>query len=337
MAMVDLLAEDLTLRQAPTLTELEEARAGAQLARQIDLEWLMASDDPPDVGVLLAQLVNRPAWHALANCRGADPDLFFPERGTHRPVEALAYCEECSVRSECLASALEVSLTRACGVGRPGGIGRACGAAWRDVRGARLAYSAFATAVSEGAAGDERTILGGPTGQKVTLQRAVYLGGLPGDKGGYKGNLIADDECLGMGMVSPKKSPVRWDEMDSISFDSETAAKSRVGKALLFEIIAFAAKNAKTAATITVTRKDGNVAIWQIDKMTGAQVRAKLQPFMFEHGVKCLDDAPLPTAAPAAPEADPAEQLKKLGDLHDSGLLTDEEFAAKRAALVDKL
>jgi hypothetical protein len=34
---------------------------------------------------------------------------------------------------------------------------------------------------------------------------------------------------------------------------------------------------------------------------------------------------------------DPAEQLKKLAELHDSGLLTDEEFEAKRAVLVDKL
>ena len=71
----------------------------------------MASDDPPDVGILLARLVNRPAWHRQAACRGAGPDLFFPERGSHRPVEALAYCEECSVRSQCLASAFEVAST----------------------------------------------------------------------------------------------------------------------------------------------------------------------------------------------------------------------------------
>jgi WhiB family redox-sensing transcriptional regulator len=107
--MVDLLAEDPTPHQAPMLTELEETRAGALVARQTDLEWLMAPDDPPDVGVLLAELVNRPAWHRQANCRGADPDLFFPERGTHRPVEALAYCEDCSVRAQCLASGLEVA------------------------------------------------------------------------------------------------------------------------------------------------------------------------------------------------------------------------------------
>jgi WhiB family redox-sensing transcriptional regulator len=100
--------EDPTPDQAPTLTELEEARAGAKLARQIDLEWLMAHDDPPDVGVLLEQLVNRPEWHRSAACRGADPELFFPVRGV-KPVEALAYCEGCSVRPQCLASAFEVA------------------------------------------------------------------------------------------------------------------------------------------------------------------------------------------------------------------------------------
>ncbi len=45
------------------------------------------------------------------------------------------------------------------------------------------------------------------------------------------------------------------------------------------------------------------------------------------------------TFVPEAPTpvADPAEQLKQLADLHASGLLTDEEFEAKRAALVDRL
>lgn len=36
-----------------------------------------------------------------ATCRGAGPDLFFPERG-ERTAPALAYCEGCSVRQECL-------------------------------------------------------------------------------------------------------------------------------------------------------------------------------------------------------------------------------------------
>ena len=77
--MADELTEDSTPNQAPTLTELEEARAGVELARHVAVEGLM-SDDPADVGELLEELVSRPAWHRSAACRGAEPDLFFSGR-----------------------------------------------------------------------------------------------------------------------------------------------------------------------------------------------------------------------------------------------------------------
>jgi membrane protease subunit (stomatin/prohibitin family) len=41
-----------------------------------------------------------------------------------------------------------------------------------------------------------------------------------------------------------------------------------------------------------------------------------------------------PQAAPTAPTADPIAQLKELGELHESGVLTDEEFAAQKAKLL---
>jgi len=44
---------------------------------------------------------------------------------------------------------------------------------------------------------------------------------------------------------------------------------------------------------------------------------------------------------PAAPEAgaanDPMAQLKQLGELHDSGVLSQEEFEAKKAEILDRL
>lgn len=48
---------------------------------------------------------------------------------------------------------------------------------------------------------------------------------------------------------------------------------------------------------------------------------------------------PAPAAAPvaAAPVAaapDPIEQLKQLGELHQQGILTDEEFAAQKAKVL---
>jgi hypothetical protein len=45
--------------------------------------------------------------------------------------------------------------------------------------------------------------------------------------------------------------------------------------------------------------------------------------------------APAPPPAPAAPsEADVISQLKQLGELHASGVLTDDEFAAQKAKLL---
>ncbi|MGA7398189.1 MAG: SHOCT domain-containing protein [Solirubrobacterales bacterium] len=51
---------------------------------------------------------------------------------------------------------------------------------------------------------------------------------------------------------------------------------------------------------------------------------------------KSQQQAPAPAqAAPAAASAaDPIEQLTKLGQLRDSGVLTDEEFAAEKAKVL---
>ena len=38
---------------------------------------------------------------------------------------------------------------------------------------------------------------------------------------------------------------------------------------------------------------------------------------------------------PAAPAEDPIEQLQKLGKLHEQGILTDEEFAAEKAKILN--
>jgi Short C-terminal domain len=49
-----------------------------------------------------------------------------------------------------------------------------------------------------------------------------------------------------------------------------------------------------------------------------------------------LAGAPQPQAAPPTAQAEsaPIDQLKELGELHESGVLTDEEFAAQKAKLL---
>ncbi|MGW7129034.1 SHOCT domain-containing protein, partial [Streptomyces bobili] len=49
---------------------------------------------------------------------------------------------------------------------------------------------------------------------------------------------------------------------------------------------------------------------------------------------------PSPGWAPRAPRRDPAdvaERIRHLGDLHSAGLVTDEEFSAKKAELLAEL
>lgn len=67
--------------------------------------WLMAPETP-SVDELVAQLISRPAWHRRAACRGMGTDAFFPNRG-ESSAAAVAVCEGCEVRSECLDAALE--------------------------------------------------------------------------------------------------------------------------------------------------------------------------------------------------------------------------------------
>jgi WhiB family redox-sensing transcriptional regulator len=53
-----------------------------------------------------AVALTRHEWRARAACRGADPELFFPERGASLEP-ALSYCRSCPVRVECLQYAVE--------------------------------------------------------------------------------------------------------------------------------------------------------------------------------------------------------------------------------------
>jgi hypothetical protein len=44
-----------------------------------------------------------------------------------------------------------------------------------------------------------------------------------------------------------------------------------------------------------------------------------------------------PPPAPAAPAEDPVAQLKKFAELRDAGILTEEEFAAEKAKILNSM
>ena len=53
---------------------------------------------------LLAQI--RPGWRSGAACASADPEAWFPEKGTTPSRQVMAACVRCPVRRSCLATAL---------------------------------------------------------------------------------------------------------------------------------------------------------------------------------------------------------------------------------------
>lgn len=45
-------------------------------------------------------------WQARAECRGEDPDIFYPGDNLSQEQRAKAICGDCAVRSECLEFAI---------------------------------------------------------------------------------------------------------------------------------------------------------------------------------------------------------------------------------------
>jgi hypothetical protein len=79
-----------------------------------------------------------------------------------------------------------------------------------------------------------------------------------------------------------------------------------------------------TAVSNRVSRRQANRWAQQDDAQYGGYQEAPPQQ----------QYAP-PPPEPAAPAADPIQQLQKLGELHAQGVLTDEEFAVQKSKILN--
>lgn len=139
----------------------------------------------------------------------------------------------------------------------------------------------------------------------------------------------------GLGGLGPKGAP---DRLLAIDIDSDSMRrKSTVGRGaavLATGGLSLAAGNNRGVSYITVT-----------GERTGVKTYSQKNPqnhILDDHRtLKAAADSLLKSSGQQAPQAPPPdsviEQIKKLGELHAAGVLTDDEFAAKKKDLLDRM
>jgi hypothetical protein len=102
---------------------------------------------------------------------------------------------------------------------------------------------------------------------------------------------------------------------------------------LVFGLLGLAARGSKDETTVVVRTKDGETIYYSIDQQRPETVHAAVAPVLKLANVPFHDEV-LPAAAP--PVQNMPDQLRKLATLRDEGLLTDDEFAAQKAKLLNQ-
>jgi hypothetical protein len=162
-----------------------------------------------------------------------------------------------------------------------------------------------------------------------------YLGGLPEDTHRWKANCTVNED----GLLS-KKGTIPWSQTKGVTIDGGEVAKSKVGATLAFGVMGgLAAKGAMDRAYLAIYRNDGAIAHFQIDKMNPQSLRAQMAPILLKVGVPFLDDqystGPSPASHEPAAQVSVADELTKLMQLHEAGGLTDDEFTAMKAKVIN--
>ena len=166
----------------------------------------------------------------------------------------------------------------------------------------------------------------------LIISYAHYLGGLTDSTKKKTGNFAIGDSHLGISLTGNKYNPeILLSEIEGVSFDSETVAKSRAGKAIVFGLLALAAKSSKSIGQMTVHLKNGQIAAFQFDKMSGLEVKAKIMGRLSPLGIPCLDDPQRPSTPV---ESNLVDQLQSAERLLQSGALSQNEFEALKAKIL---
>lgn len=121
-----------------------------------------------------------------------------------------------------------------------------------------------------------------------------------------------------------------WGAVEDITVDGSDVFQRRPSSRALigFGLLGYAASTGKFAY-VTVATREGPIA-FEVKGALPREVSAQLQPILQHYPQGAVE-------GPDVARTDPLEALAKLGQLRDAGIVTPEEFEAKKAELLSRL
>lgn len=172
----------------------------------------------------------------------------------------------------------------------------------------------------------------------VILRGTSYLGGWPAYPKPVRStsnNLsFRADGIVYNGFRELIKIP--WAEVTSLEIEGPDSPSSRVTvtRLVTLGVFALAAKKNTSSVAVVVRTKDAGEVIFSSQKSSAGQLRGRLLPLTSRlNRVNGSEPDQIPAVAPAA-ALSVADELRKLAELRDSGILSDDEFAAQKAKLL---
>ena len=175
--------------------------------------------------------------------------------------------------------------------------------------------------------------------EPLTINRVTYHGGFshvaPDEV--PVGRLVADEDAITLQEARLPRgySPVeicRTKVIASIDVTKEPP-KSKAREFAFFGLIGAAMAAGEEGPTMILHLQNGEAGYFTVGNQTAASLLGAVTPWMREHGIAfgTLDQEP---AQPDTPKL-LADELAKLAQLRDSGVLTDDEFVKLKTQLID--
>jgi hypothetical protein len=187
--------------------------------------------------------------------------------------------------------------------------------------------------------------------ESFSVSETTYHGGWTPHPQSHKNDILRIDKT-GISLRGFKTIfTIPWEQVTDISVDGPENASERVtaGRVAMMGVFALAAKKKTKSAVILIDTLSGDQAVFETAKVLPHEIGPKLTPLANQaRRYATSRQAPVggasPSVAPgaAAPVGAPnpaapvsvADEIAKLADLHEKGILSDEEFAAQKSKLL---